>query len=168
MVGALRLAHVLRAEHLRSRDGPVLVDLVLDFHADFVVTTPVSGRAELGLIGELVADATAEDDGLALDALEVLVPAEDGLEGVANVVGELLVAASHEELAGDIGTGPVEGVLVGGGPVDKLRPDFLEGLGVGLHGNTNVDLVGNLQVDLRLKSDGALLVVLSRDLRRFI
>ncbi len=149
-----------------ARDGPVVVDLVLNLLGDRVGLVPVAGGSDGSLVGELVLDAGAEGDGLALDALEVLAPAVDALERVLDALLEDLVAASHEQLAGQVATHPVEGVLAVLGLVDKLGPDFLHCLGVALSRDTYVELVSDLDVDLGLDGDGALLVVLSGGLIR--
>lgn len=161
MVGAAGLANEARVERLRSGHGPVLVNLVLDVHADVVGVADTGGAANLGLLGELVVHAAADDDGLALNTLEVLAVAVEGLKGVADAFSQLLVATEHQPAAGHVHAGPVEGVLVVLGLVDELGPDLLDGLGVGLEGDTEVDLVGDLNVDGGLDRDGALLVVVS-------
>ena len=168
-----------RAEGLRGGNGPVLVNLVLNFHADLIVLAPAARSAELGLIRQLVGNTSAEHDWVSLDAFEnvaplclgllLLAPTNDGFEGVAHIVLQLLVAAKHEESASHVGTSPVEGLGVVLRLVDELRPDlFHRELGVSLQGNTKVDLIGHLQVDLGLESDLVLLVALDRKLHKFI
>ena len=149
-----------------ARDSPVLVNLVGHLLGDGVGLVQVAGGSDGGLVGELVLDAAAECDGLALDALETLVPAVDALERVLDALSEDLVAASHEQLAGQVATNPVEGVLAVLGLVDKLGEDFLHGFSVALSGDTKVELVRDLDVDLGLDGNGALLVVVSGGLIR--
>lgn len=77
-----------------------------------------------------------------------------------DAVLDLLVAASPDVLALNVGASPVEGVLVVRWLVDKLSPVLSEGLGVGLTGPANVELIGDLNVDGGLNSNLTLLVVL--------
>lgn len=133
---------------------------------DAVGSAPVTGGLHGSLVGEFVLNATTEGEWLATDSLETLVPAVDGLERVLDALLEDLVAAGHEPLAGQVSANPVEGVLAVLGLVDKLGPDLLHGFGVALGGDTEVELVSDLNVDLGLDRDGALLVVLSRDLHK--
>ena len=136
------------------------VNLVGDFLVKSPVLVPAAGDMDVGLVGELVLDATAKADRVAHDAGVVLAPAVDKLEGVVDAVLELLVAASHEEAAHHVEAAPVDAV-VALWLVDKLRPDLLEGLGVPLGGDTDVELVSDLDVHARLHHDLGLLVVLN-------
>ena len=138
------------------------VDLVLDLGGEAVGLACFSLHVVGGLVGELVGETGAEGNGVVLDALEIL-PAEDDLEGVVDVVSELLVAASHGEAAGNIATEPVETLAILG-VVDELREALLQGLSVGLHGDTGVDLVVDGDVDLGLDGDLRLLVVVTGEL----
>lgn len=154
-----------RREALLGGDSPVVVDLVLDLRLDVVVTGPLAAGRELGLVGELVLNATKEANLLAHDAGEVGSPAVDKLEGVVDAVLELLVTAGPEQFPREIETTPVEGVLVVLGLVDKLWPDLLPGLKVPLAHNAEVELVADFEVQSGLHSDFALLVVLTFGLR---
>lgn len=163
MVGVLLLGDSVSVEGLGARDGPVVVDLVGHLVDDVVGGVHVGGGGGGGLVGQLVLDAGAEGDGVALEAAEAL-PAVDGLEGVVDAFLDLLVAAGADLVAGQVGTEPVERLLALGGLVDDLGPDLEEALGVPLGGDTEVDLVSDLDVDLGLDGDLLLLVVLSGDL----
>jgi len=142
----------------------VRVDLVLDLMGKVVGCVPVTGGGDLGLLGQLVLDATADSDGVALDALEVF-PAVDSLEGVADAILQLLVATGRDEVASKVGAKPVETVRGVGGLVYGLSPDFLEDLSVPNGGDTNVELVRDLHVELLLHGDLFLLVVVNIDLK---
>ena len=164
-----------RVERLGSGNGPVLVNLVLDFHADFIVLTPLARSAELGLLRQLIGNAGLEHQRLSLDANELVTLlgicrllcaiAKGGLEGVADIVLELLVATEHDKFASQITTSPVERIALVLWLVHELREDLVHAhLGVSLHGDTKVELIGYLQVNLRLKGDFLFLVVLEREL----
>ena len=131
---------------------------------DAVGSAPVTRGLHGSLVGEFVLDTTTDGEWLATDSLETLVPAVDGLERVLDALLEDLVATGHKPLAGQVSADPVEGVLAVLGLVDKLGPDLLQGFSVALGGDTKVELVSDLYVDLGLDSDGALLVVLSSSL----
>ena len=178
MVGLRRFRSSIkepRVERLGSGNGPVLVNLVLDFHADFIVLTPLARSAELGLLRQLVGNAGFEHHRLSLDANELVALlgvclllfaiSNGGLEGVADIVLELLVATEHDKSASHISTSPVEGLGVVLWLVHELRHDLIHAhLRVSLHGHTKVELIGHLQVNLGLKGDLFFLVVLKRKL----
>ena len=81
MVWRLLAANLSTLERLLGRDGPVAVNLMLDLLGQVVVLAELTGGGEAGLVGELVLDTAADDDGVSLNTLEVL-PAVGGLEGV--------------------------------------------------------------------------------------
>jgi len=81
---------------------------------------------------------------------------------VVDVLVELLVATKHHEFAGHVSASPVEGVLANGFP-DELRPDLLASREVGLGGDTDVELVRDLEVHGGLHGNDLLLVVLGSD-----
>ena len=162
MVGRLAVSGS-RVERLGGADGPVAVDLVLNRRLNIVVTLPGGGDVKSGLVRELVLEAGQEGDRLVHNALEVA-PAVDGLERVVDAILEDLVATGSEELSGHVHTGPVEGVLVVAGLVDQLGPHLLDLAAGHLGVDTEVELVGDFNVNVWLHSDSALLVVLSAHL----
>ena len=163
MVGVLLLSDSVSVERLVARDRPVVVDLVGNLVGDVVGGVGVDGGLSGGLVGQLVLDTHADSHGVALDAAEAL-PAVDGLERVVDALLDLLVAAGADHVAGHVGTEPVLRLLALSGSVDKLGPDLEEGLGVPLGGDTEVELVSDLEVDLGLDDHLLLLVVLGGDL----
>ena len=159
VVGAHLGADLSSVEGLGAGDSPVVVDLVLDRLLDVVALVPVGGDGDLRLLGEVVLDAGADGDGVALDALEGTV-AEDGLERVLGALLDSDVAAGGHELADEVGAEEELLVLVVSGLVDSLGPLLREGLGVPDAGEAEVDLVVHLNVDLGLDGSLFLLVVL--------
>ena len=134
---------------------------MLNRRLNIVVTLPAGGDVERGLVRELVLEAGKEGGRLAHNALEVSTPAIDGLERVVDAILENLVATGSEELSGHVQTGPVEGVLVVAGLVDHLWPHLLDLAAGHLGVDTEVELVGDFNVNVWLHSDSALLIVLS-------
>ena len=84
---------------------------------------------------------------------------------MVDTLSELLVATGSEKRSGHVSTTPVEGVLVVSGLVDHLGPDLLEGLGIPLGVDTEVELVADLEVDGGLDDDFLLVVVVGVDLK---
>ena len=78
-----------------------------------------------------------------------------------DAVLDLLVAASPDVLAAQIGASPVEGVLVVRWLVDNLRHVLQEGLGVGFTEPAKVELIGDVDVGGGQECNFTLLVVLS-------
>ena len=165
-VGATRFLNISRVEVLGSTDSPVRVDLVGNSKTKPVAGREPEGRLDSGLVAEVVLDATTDEGRGALDAfglLGILAVAVDSLEGVVDTVLELLVAASHDLAAGQVSTGPVEGVLALG-LVHELREDVLLVLHVAPSRDTNVELVSDLNVDLGLDGRGVVLLALNNGL----
>ena len=129
------------------------------------VRIKLASSLERSSLGELVVDATLSGNGVAHNSLELGVLAENGLVGVREV-GVLNIAAHHELLAGDVDAGERESVCVSHDAVDNLRHDLLHGhLVIGLDSNTNVDILGDLEVDLGLDGELRLLVSLNGNLK---
>jgi hypothetical protein len=161
-VWALLGADLGRVEVLVSLDFPVAVDLVLLLEVHFVVVANGGGGLDLSRLGQVVLDTALEGDWEALEALGSIGHVVGDLEGVLDVVLDLLGAASGDELGVQVGSEPVGRVLVWGG--NELSPELLCCGEVSLQVHTGVVLTLVGEVEALLEGSLALLVVFTDSL----
>lgn len=142
--------------------GVVLVDLVLDSLVGFDVLAGLEGGGEVAGVAELVAGTESEVDGVALETLGTVSVVVLGFPSVGDLAVVSVVASSGEPVLLGVETEPVETSVVH--VVDGLTEELGEVLGVVLGGNTNVEFVLNLHVELGLEGPFLLVVVLKAEL----
>ena len=160
MVGWHLAADGAVVEGLRGRQGPVLVVSVRDLVRHRVVVSDVDAALDRGAVAQLPVAADLEGNGLALDALEVVVAVGELSAPVQVTVFALVVSADADELTSLVSSQEPELVLGVGGLVDDLAPELGELL-LPDGGDADVEFVAELKVQLGLDGGLAGLVVLN-------
>lgn len=116
--------------------------------ADLNGFAPGAAGVQRSSVGQVVANSTAKLNGVALDTSSTFLTEVDGLEGVAGGVVKLVIATSGPDLLEGVGSQPVGSTGKRG--ESKLDEGLGEVLGVVLAGESNVDLLREVGVELGL------------------
>ena len=139
------------------------INLVGNFHLTVVVCCVVASEGQRSLIAEIVLETAVDGNGGSFKTFRGFVGVPS-FERVLDAISDGLVTSGGGNLPGDIGTEPVSLVGIVLRSVDDLRPALLHLRAGEFQASTNVELIAEKKVNMRLDLHFTLLVVLSVDL----